>query len=234
MAKSSGNVFLIEELISRGFDPLAFRYLCLTVRYRHRMNFTFNSLRAAEKALTSMRQRFWIWKSLPELVQLPSEVDEWRRKFWENVENDLDLPGALALTWDMFKSDLPGQAKLALLVEFDEIFGLDLDAISESHDIPGPVTAAVGQRESLRYNSDYARADTIRTDVLFQGFLVEDTGEIARIRPKTHLERRRELWPSVSSSREVETFLDRPAEFDFSFIGHFFVFMVTYIKFFPI
>ena len=49
MAKSSGNVFLIEDLVERGFDPLAFRYLCLTVRYRHRMNFTFGSLRAVRR-----------------------------------------------------------------------------------------------------------------------------------------------------------------------------------------
>ena len=63
MAKSSGNVFLLDELISRGFDPLSFRYLCLTIRYRHRMNFTFNSLKAAEKALTNLRNRVWTWKN---------------------------------------------------------------------------------------------------------------------------------------------------------------------------
>ena len=62
MAKSSGNVFLIDDLIARGFDPMAFRYLCLTVRYRRRMNFTFNALRSAEKALTGLRQRVRRWK----------------------------------------------------------------------------------------------------------------------------------------------------------------------------
>ncbi len=223
MAKSSGNVFLIEELISRGFDPLAFRYLCLTVRYRHRMNFTFNSLRAAEKALTSMRQRFWIWKSLPALSELvlnqhSAETDDWRRKFWESIENDLDLPGALASTWDMFKSGLPGQAKAVLLAEFDDIFGLDLYALAQGQDIPTPLIAAVDQRESLRYQSDYSPADDIRSDVVSQGYHLQDTGETARIRPKTTMERRLELWPSVSSSREVESFLNRPSEFDFSFI----------------
>ena len=65
MAKSSGNVFLIEELIERGFDPLSFRYLCMNVLYRHRMNFTFTSLRAAEKALTNLRRRVWLWSGKP-------------------------------------------------------------------------------------------------------------------------------------------------------------------------
>ena len=74
MAKSSGNVFLLDDLISRGIDPLAFRYLCMTVRYRHRMNFTFNSLKAAEKALSHLRDRVWEWKNLPELAALPPET----------------------------------------------------------------------------------------------------------------------------------------------------------------
>ena len=65
MAKSSGNVFLIDELIERGFDPLSFRYLCMSILYRHRMNFTFNSLKAAEKALTGLRQRVWLWSQQP-------------------------------------------------------------------------------------------------------------------------------------------------------------------------
>ena len=61
MAKSAGNVFLIEELIERGFSPLSFRYLCMTILYRHRMNFTFTSKKSALKALTGLRHRIWLW-----------------------------------------------------------------------------------------------------------------------------------------------------------------------------
>ncbi|MCH7606845.1 MAG: cysteine--tRNA ligase [Chloroflexi bacterium] len=219
MAKSSGNVFLLDELISRGFDPLAFRYLCITVRYRHRMNFTFTSLRAAEKALTSLRHRIWTWRNLPSLPdELPADTEEWRTKFWEAVENDLDLPAALALTWDLVRSEMPGQAKLALLLEFDKVFGLDLDKLPVSYDLPETITAAVDRRSEMRSHAEYAPADEIRTEVLTQGYLVEDTADAARVRPKTPMELRLERWRSVSSSREVESFLGRPEEFDFSFI----------------
>ena len=218
MAKSSGNVFLLDELISRGFDPLAFRYLCLTVRYRHRMNFTFTSLRAAEKALTGLRHRVWVWKNLPPLSELPEDVQEWRNRFWSSVENDLDFPGALALTWGLVGSELPDQAKLTLLLEFDRIFGLGLESVPTAYDLPKTVTAAVERRVALRAKTEYTPADGIRADVLSQGYLVEDTSKQVRIRPKTSLEQRLERWPSVSSSREVESFLDRPAEFDFTFI----------------
>ena len=218
MAKSSGNVFLLDELISRGFDPLAFRYLCLTVRYRNRMNFTFNSLRAAEKALTNLRHRVWLWNSLPSLTELPTEAEEWRNKFWSAVENDLDLPKALAVTWDLVGSELPGQAKLALILEFDRIFGLDLQTVPATYSLPKTVTAAIERRAVLRGKTEYVPADEIRADVLSQGYLVEDSTEQVRVRPKTPLEQHLDRWPSVSSSREVESFLDRPAQFDFTFI----------------
>ena len=218
MAKSSGNVFLIDELISRGFDPLAFRYLCLTIRYRHRMNFTFNSLKAAEKALTNLRDRIWLWKNLPPLAELPAETEEWRRRFWDTVENDLDMPGALALTWDLVRSELPGQAKLNLLTEFDHIYGLDLDQVPQQYQLPEPVAATVGERGNLRQQADYSAADSLRSDIVSQGYLLEDTGEAPRVRPKTALEQQRERWSAVSSSREVESLLGRSSKYDFTFI----------------
>ena len=218
MAKSSGNVFLIEELISRGFDPLSFRYLCMTVRYRHRMNFTFNSLRAAERALTNLRNRVWVWKNQAGESGPLDEVAKWRQQFWDRVENDLDIPGALALTWDMARSELPSGDKLALLLEFDKIFGLDLDQVPATYDLPDIVGAVVGERTSLRQQADYQNADALRANVLSEGFMLEDTASESRIRPKTNLERQGELWAAVSSSREVESFLDRPSEYDFTYI----------------
>ena len=218
MAKSSGNVFLIDELISRGFDPLAFRYLCLTVRYRHRMNFTFNSLKAAEKALTNLRDRIWLWKNLPPMSELPAETEEWRRRFWDTVENDLDMPGALALTWELVRSELPGQAKMALLLEFDQIYGLDLDQVPQEYQLPEPVAATVGERGNLRQQADYNGADALRSDIVAQGYLLEDTVEAPRVRPKTALEQQLERWSAVSSSREVESLLGRPSKYDFTFI----------------
>jgi cysteinyl-tRNA synthetase len=218
MAKSLGNVFLIEDLMARGFDPLSFRYLCMTVRYRHRMNFTFNSLKASEKALNSLRHRVWVWQNLPSLTELPNETEEWRRMFWDTIDNDLDLPGALALTWEMAHSDLPGQAKLNLLLDFDRIFGLGLGQAPAIYRVPETIIASVDRRSTLRQQEDYPAADSLRTDILSQGYVVEDTNRSTRVRPKTSLERQEELWHTVSSSREVESCLDYPAQYDFTFI----------------
>jgi len=218
MAKSAGNVFLIEELIERGFSPLAFRYLCMTILYRHRMNFTFTSLKAAEKALTNLRHRIWLWSHEPEENGYDSEKAEYRGRFWNAVESDLDMPRALALTWEMVRSELPGRAKMDLLLEFDEIFGLDLHEAPTENSVAADIKARIDLRVGHREKSDYAIADSVRGQLTSDGYLVEDTLNGTRIRPKTPLELRQEKWASVSSSREVESYLDQPSTLDFTFI----------------
>ena len=218
MAKSSGNVFLIDDLATRGFDPLSFRYLCMTVRYRHRMNFTFNSLKASERALTNLRDRVWSWKALPDLKELPAETEEWRERFWNTLNNDLDLPKALALTWEMVRSELPGQAKLDLLRDYDRVFGLDLDQIPSDYTLPQPVMADADRRAALRETDDYPAADALRAELSTQGYLVKDTSQDTRIRPRSPLEKQQDRWVAVSSSRETESLLDLPCQYDYTLI----------------
>ena len=218
MAKSLGNVFVLEDLVERGFDPLAFRYLCMTVRYRHRLDFTFTSLKASERALDGLRHRFWVWKNLPDVSAPVPQTEEWRRKFWDTLENDLDLPGALALTWELAKSDLPGQEKRGLLLEFDQVFGLGLDKVPRTFQVPEPVLSLVDERHRWRQTADYIPADSLRHTISSRGYVLEDSPEVSRIRTKTAWERRQEKWPSVSSPGEVASYVDQPSSYDFSFV----------------
>ena len=218
MAKSSGNVFLVEELIERGFDPLAFRYLCMTVLYRHRMNFTFTSLKAAEKALTNLRTRLWQWSMEPDGNGHPAEADEYRRRFWEAVDSDLNLPGALAITWEMVRSSLPGRAKMGLLLEFDELFGLDLHKAPDANSVGEEIVASLREREALRERQTWESADSLRARLSANGYVVEDAPDGSRARPKTLMEQRLERWDAVSSSREVASRLEETPKYDFTFI----------------
>ena len=218
MAKSSGNVFLVEELIERGFDPLAFRYLCMTVLYRHRMNFTFTSLKAAEKALTNLRTRLWQWSMEPDGNGHPAEADEFRRRFWDAVDSDLNLPGALAITWEMVRSSLPGRAKMGLLLEFDEMFGLDLHKAPDANSVSEEIVASLRERETLRERRTWETADSLRARLSASGYVVEDAPDGSRARPKTQMEQRLEKWDAVSSSREVASRLDEDPTYDFTFV----------------
>ena len=218
MAKSAGNEFLLSDLESRSFDPLAFRYLCLTVRYRHRINFTFSALRAAERALTGLRDRVWAWRNGPPGPELPDEVEGWRRRFWEHADDDLDLPKALGLTWSMVRSRMPDRAKLSLLLEFDRLLGLGLDRVPARYELPYEVTATVHERDSLRERADYDRADRIRATICESGHILGDGPQGPRVRPKTACEMRDGLRKAVSSSREVNSYLDWAPLVDFSFL----------------
>ena len=219
MAKSSGNVFILDDLAARGFDPLAFRYLCLTVRYRNRMNFTFSTLRAAQRTLTGLQARMAVWRQAPAMSEMPAEAEEWREKFWEKVENDLDLPSALATVWNMAQSPLPDAAKVALLAEFDQLLGLDLDKAPASQDIPAQVGAHVERRTGLRVGGSYDEADALREHISTHGFVVEDQAGGASVRPKTPLERMAGQFATVSSPKEVASYLDESPTLDFSMVS---------------
>ena len=129
MAKSAANDYTLENMEDMGFDPMAFRYLCLTAQYRSRLNFTFSALRAAQNGLQRLRtgcgSGHWARRPTPSAP----EATPWRDAFWERVNGDLDMPVALALTWGMTRSDLPAASKLGLLLEFDRVLGLDLDRV---------------------------------------------------------------------------------------------------------
>ena len=222
MAKSAGNVFLIEDLAGRGFDPLSFRYLCMTVRYRHRMNFTFTSLRAAEKALTNLRNRVWHWQNEPEdggaRLDDRSIVEDWRKRFWDAVRNDLDLPRGLAITWDMAGSGLPAADKLELILDFDRVFGLNLDDVPAQYDVGPDVSELIARRRALRQQAAFDAADRLRADAVSGGMVVEDTGAATRVRPQTALERQAARWSSVSASREIPSLLEQSDLYDYSFV----------------
>ena len=218
MAKSSGNVFLVEELIERGFDPLSFRYLCMTVLYRHRMNFTFTSLKAAEKALTGLRQRVWLWSQQPEVNGHSELAEEYRRRFWDTIDNDLDLPGAVALTWEMVRAEIPDRHKLGLVLEFDQMFGLDLHKSPSANNVGEDIAVAVKHRETFRQQETFDTADSMRNQLAADGYVVEDALDGTRVRPKTPMERRLEKWGAVSSSREVESLLGQPSKYEFTFV----------------
>lgn len=217
MSKSTANDYTLEDLESRCFDPMAFRYLCLTVRYRSRLNFTFSALRAAQRGLQRLRNRVWEWSSAFGAADgVDADVEQWRQAFLDRVNDDLDMPGALALTWVLTRCGLPDDVKLALLIEFDGVLGLGLAGSVETWSVPEHISAAQARRSELRAQRDYAVADAVRRRVSEDGYILEDASAGTRARPKSELERRLERWPEVSSSRDVSSLLGEPDGPEFS------------------
>ena len=216
MAKSAGNSFTLSDIESQGIDPLALRYLCMTARYNTRLNFTFTSLKAAQRGLLRLQDRVWEWGRLPDAPVDEAALGVWEARFLERVNDNLDLPGALALTWDLAHSDLHGRAKLEGALRFDRVLGLGLAEVGSGYGVGREILGAVEHRAGHRRRGEYERADAHREEIASRGFVLRDGTDATAARPKTAWEAHEEAWRSVSSSAEVESLIDEPDEVDFT------------------
>jgi len=169
MAKSVGNFYKMKDLEDKTFDPLAFRYLCLMAHYRDKLNFTWESLQGAQNALHNLRETIREWDE-PEIGCAQYEQD-----FAGVINNDLGMPQALAVLWDMVKSDYPTSAKAKTILGMDKVLGLKLDEyLGKKIEVPQQIMKLVNQREQARKSEDFKKSDKLRHEIKKLGYEVED------------------------------------------------------------
>lgn len=176
MGKSEGNIVTIFELEEQGFEPLAFRYLCHTAHYRMPLNFTGEALSAAQKGLRGLRElgmNVHGWGT--------GEDCDWleraRAEFKSALEDDLNLPQALAVVWNLVREGNRRQDRRAweMLLDCDRVLGLGLGAEEMEKDVPADVYELVLERERARKAKNWAEADRLREEIKRRGWIVEDT-----------------------------------------------------------
>ena len=175
MGKSAGNFVRLQDVVDRGYDPLAYRYLCLGAHYRSRLTFSWDALDGAATALERLRETVYKWGE-PSLVS-----EEWMAAFSEQVNDDLSTTRGLAVAWDLAKSDLPNGTKKATLLRFDEVLGLGLGDWRPAG-VPEDVMALVAQRDAARAARQWGEADRLRDKIVAAGYEVRDTPEGAVVR----------------------------------------------------
>ncbi len=185
MSKSFGNIYTLRNIEVKGFDPLAFRYLVLTAHYRSKLNFTWKSLEAAQNALKKLRESILeIQKEAKKSAILKTDFNKYHDKFLSHINDDLEMPRALALLWDIVKSEkLTAKTKYDLIVDFDKVFGLNLGKI-KLEKIPTTVLKLVKEREKYRQEKNFAKADKLRKKIRKLGWLVEDTAKSPKLKRK--------------------------------------------------
>jgi len=161
---TGGSVLNLDELIAKGFEPLAFRYFALGGHYRQQLTFSDEAMRGAQAA----------WRRLvrhaAELRGDAShggavEAEALRARFREALADDLNAPRALAVTWEVVRSDaLGGREKWSLLREFDAVLALGLaEAKPQVQETDAKIDALVAERDAARAAKDWKRADELRT-----------------------------------------------------------------------
>lgn len=174
MSKSIGNIFTVQVVVQKNFDPLALRYLYLQTHYRQEMNFTWEALHAAQTALNRLRNDISLFDK-PKIG-----CAEFEGEFFDALNDDLNTPKALAIMWEMIRSDHPTSAKAESILRMDKILGLSLDTIerkqvqAEQEEIPSEVLALVKEREQLRKQKKFHLADGLRARIKKIGYEVID------------------------------------------------------------
>jgi len=177
MSKSLGNTYTIDNLIERGYSPLAFRYFCLNAHYRKKLNFTFEGMDAAQTAYNRLLEILYKHKTATENTE-PQKLDGYIKEFRSAVEDDLNLPLALGVLWTMTKEKPSNDIyKTALL--FDEVLGLDLKAAkapekANDEPVPDEVKALAEKRLAARKNKNWAESDRLREQIAALGYSVTD------------------------------------------------------------
>lgn len=196
MSKSLGNYFTLEDVVAKRFSPASLRYFMLQAHYRSKLNFTWAALEGAQNALNKLydavRELKNVTLSLPaspnrgESKSSSNEDAEedgsteltmtnlFEQRFQESLEDDLNTPQALAVVWELVKSNLSSSEKLASLLEFDRVLGLGLNSVTQI-EIPDYIQELLDRRAEARTQKDFKTSDELRTQIEHEGYHVEDT-----------------------------------------------------------
>ncbi len=178
MSKSLQNFYTLHDIENKNFNPLTFRYLLLTSHYRSKFNFTWESLEAAQKSLDTLREHMILLKSTDNKKTDKKRILEYKKKFLEFINDDLNIPYAVSLTWKLIREEnkINNSDKRKLIINFDKIFGLKLKDVKDlKSKIPKEAEKLINEREEARKKKDWKKADEIRGKLKEMNILIEDT-----------------------------------------------------------
>ncbi len=185
MAKSEGNFLTLNYLIKKDFNPLAFRYLVLTSHYRSKLNFTWQSLQAAQNALDNLYAFVQMADDKQPAFAKASagkQIKNYEKQFLAPINDDLNTAKAISIVWQIIKDNgLSNKAKGRLLLKFDKVLGLGLDKLKPLK-IPLKIRQMSQKRELLRANKQFIQADELRKEIESLGYRIEDTAFGPRVR----------------------------------------------------
>lgn len=173
MSKSTGAILTVTTLKEKGYDPLAFRFMCLNSHYRKQLVFSYDALDQANSTLKKLRGRI-------SSISMDGEKQEnlilsYQNKFKKELEDDLNTANALSVLYEMLKDNqLSGNSKLILVQDFDQVLSLDLIQEKKSVSNEGYILEQIEKRAEAKKKKDFVLADSIRDALLKQGIRLID------------------------------------------------------------
>jgi len=172
MAKSEGNFLtLASSFTEQNLDPLGYRFAAFQTHYRKPMEYSEEGIAAAQNGLQHLRNQVRALTDAGPATRIDAPLKD---KFRTAVNNDLNIPQALAVVQELLKSELEPGVKLATVLDFDQVLGLDLHKIGDEQTLPDDIQALADARRNARQQKDWAKSDELRDRIQALGYVVQD------------------------------------------------------------
>ena len=186
MSKSLGNVYLIKDIIEKGYDPIVYKLFSYSCHYRNKLNFTWEAIDSTSKSLERLR------KGYQNHLQGKDEVSEelvkqYEEKFHKAINDDLNMPSAMGVVWEVVRNEKKSPKMAKLLEKMDTILGINIskqEQKEENIEIPKEILELVEERKIARENKDWAKSDELRDLIREKGYEIKDTKEGSEIMAK--------------------------------------------------
>lgn len=181
MAKSEGNFLTLDNaFIKAGIHPLVYRFAAFQTHYRKPMEYSDESVQAARNGLSHLQNQ--IRQIAAAGVDPQNNISvEHKNKFVEAVNDDLNMPRAMAAVQELLKSNVSDGQKYTTILDFDRVLGLDLDTLDQPEDLPSEVQKLFDARQKARDAKEWEASDRLRDEIQALGYMVQDTPEGMKI-----------------------------------------------------
>ena len=174
MSKSLNNLYTLEDLKQKGFEPEVYRMFNFSSSYRNAINFTWDGLDASKKALIKLKEGYKAHLDGKNVVE-EQIINDFEEKFHKAINDDLNMPIAMSVVWDIVKYPLKSKMFAKLLKKFDTVLGLKIDEEISSDSIPEEIVNLAEERTKARSNKDWQKSDEIRDIINNKGYEIKDT-----------------------------------------------------------
>ena len=176
MSKSTGEFLTVESLIQKGYNPLVYRYLCLTTSYRQQLTFSFEAMDSAKGSYESLKSKILhLHEHKTEGKSVEEKEHKIKQEFLEAISDDLNMPQALAVMWNMIKDEtIANERKIVLAELFDTVLGLGIKEMGVKDEVPAEITKLAHERNEAKLAKNWALSDELRNKINSSGYTIDD------------------------------------------------------------
>ena len=186
MSKSLGNVYLMDDIINRGYEPLVYRLFNFSCHYKGKLNFTWDGIESASVSLKRLREGYQKHLNGTDTVS-DDVINDMENRFHQAINDDLNMPLAMSGVWEAVKYPKKSPKIAQLLEKFDTVLGIKITEKKEEQQVPQEILDLVEQRKSARNEKNWAESDRLRDLIIEKGYNIKDTKDGVEIERRGNL-----------------------------------------------